>query len=285
MIAKVKSGPSPWRLAVSKLALDRRAMFSLGLLAFLLAAVFAGPLFLAPFDKQVLEDQLSSPSLGHWMGTDHLGRDVLSRVLAGGRLSLAIGLLGTLVSIVIGTFYGCVSGFFHEKLDLAMMRVVDILYSLPYMFLVIILIFQFGKNIYVLFLALGLVQWLTVARIVRGQTLALKKEEFILAARALGVPSFRIILRHIIPNVMGVVIVYATLTVPSVILQEAFLSFLGLNVADCTWGVLIAEGKDYMDSAWWMLVFPGLTLTACLLSMNFLGDSLRDALDPTASIN
>jgi oligopeptide transport system permease protein len=187
-----------------------------------------------------------------------------------------------MVSIVFGTFYGCISGYFNEKLDLAMMRVVDILYSLPYMFLVIILIFQFGKNIYVLFIALGLVQWLTVARIVRGQVLALKNEEFILAARTLGVGQLRIIVRHIIPNVLGVVIVYATLTVPSVILQEAFLSFLGLSVSSCTWGVLIADGKDYMDSAWWVLLFPGLTLTICLLCMNFLGDSLRDALDPTA---
>jgi oligopeptide transport system permease protein len=207
------------------------------------------------------------------------------RVLKGGQLSLAIGFLGTLVSVLIGLFYGCISGFFSEKLDQAMMRVVDILYSLPYMFLVIILIFQFGKNIYVLFVALGLVQWLTVARIVRGQVLALKNEEFILAARTLGVGSFRIILRHVVPNVMGVVIVYATLTVPTVILQEAFLSFLGLNVANCTWGVLISDGNAYMDSAWWLLLFPGLTLTLCLLCMNFLGDSLRDALDPTAKIN
>lgn len=276
---------SPGRLALEKLLRDKRAVASVGALALLTLAVFLGPLFLPDFEKQVLEAQLLPPSAAHWMGTDHLGRDVLARVLKGGQLSLAIGLIGTLISVVVGTVYGCVSGFFHEKLDLAMMRVVDILYSLPYMFLVIILIFQFGRSIYVLFVALGLVQWLTVARIVRGQVLSLKKEEFILAARSLGVGGFRIILRHIIPNVMGVVIVYATLTVPSVILQEAFLSFLGLNVSACTWGVLIADGKDYMDSAWWLLAFPGATLTLCLLCMNFLGDSLRDALDPTARIN
>jgi oligopeptide transport system permease protein len=284
MIARA-APKSPFRLALGKLARDKRAVFSLAVLAFLTLAVFLGPFFLPHFEKQDLDDQLASPTLSHWMGTDHLGRDVLARVLVGGQLSLAIGILGTLVSVFIGTLYGCVSGYFHEKLDLVMMRVVDILYSLPYMFLVIILIFQFGKNIYVLFVALGLVQWLTVARIVRGQVLALKKEEFILASRALGVPGFRIILRHIIPNVMGVVIVYATLTVPTVILQEAFLSFLGLNVSACTWGVLISEGKDYMDSGWWMLLFPGLTLTLCLLCMNFLGDSLRDALDPTSRLN
>ena len=278
-------GPSPGKLALDKLYKDKRAVGSLGVLTLLIVAVFIGPLFLPDFQFQVLEEQLASPSLAHPMGTDHLGRDLLARVLIGGRLSLAIGLMGTLVSVLIGTLYGCISGFFHEKLDLAMMRVVDILYSLPYMFLVIILIFQFGKNIYVLFLALGLVQWLTVARIVRGQVLALKKEEFILAARTLGVGGLTIILRHILPNVMGIVIVYATLTVPSVILQEAFLSFLGLNVSPCTWGILIAEGRDYMDTAWWLILFPGLTLTLCLLCMNFLGDSLRDALDPTAKSN
>ncbi len=279
------AAPSPWTLAWRKLAKDKRAVFALSVLGLLTLAVFLGPLFLQHFEKQVLEEQLAPPSGSHWMGTDHLGRDVLARVLVGGRLSLAIGILGTLVSVLVGTLYGCVSGYFSEKLDLFMMRVVDILYSLPYMFLVIILIFQFGKNIYVLFIALGLVQWLTVARIVRGQVLSLKKEEFILASRTLGVGGLRIILRHIIPNVMGVVIVYATLTVPTVILQEAFLSFLGLNVSACTWGVLISEGKDYMDSAWWMLLFPGMTLTLCLLCMNFLGDSLRDALDPTSRLN
>lgn len=277
--------PSPGRIALGKLAKDKRAVASSLVLLLLALAVFLGPLFLVDAKKQLLDSQLAAPSAAHWMGTDHLGRDVLSRVLKGGQLSLAIGLIGTLISVVIGTLYGCVSGFFGEKLDLAMMRVVDILYSLPYMFLVIILIFQFGKNLYVLFIALGLVQWLTVARIVRGQVLALKREEFILAARTLGVGSFRIILRHVIPNVMGVVIVYATLTVPSVILQEAFLSFLGLAVSDTTWGVLIADGKDYMDSAWWLLLFPGATLTICLLCMNFLGDSLRDALDPTSKLN
>jgi oligopeptide transport system permease protein len=282
---KHHAGQSPWSLAFAKLKSDKRALPSAGILLFLTSAVFIAPLFLGDFEAQVLDNQLAAPSLSHWMGTDHLGRDVLTRVLKGGQLSLAIGFMGTVVSVIIGLFYGCISGFFHEKLDQAMMRIVDILYSLPYMFLVIILIFQFGKNIYVLFLALGLVQWLTVARIVRGQVLALKNEEFILAARALGVGSFRIILRHIIPNVMGIVIVYATLTVPSVILQEAFLSFLGLNVSSCTWGVLISDGNAYMDNAWWLLLFPGLTLTLCLLCMNFLGDSLRDALDPTAKIN
>lgn len=282
----IKNGAgSPWQLVWFKIKSDRRAIPSALILALLTLAVFMGPFFLPNFETQSLDNQLLSPSFTHLMGTDHLGRDVMARVFKGGQLSIAIGFLGTIVSVLIGLFYGCISGYFNEKLDQIMMRIVDILYSLPYMFLVIILIFQFGKNIYVLFLALGLVQWLTVARIVRGQVLSLKNEEFILAAKTMGVSSFKIILKHIFPNVMGVVIVYATLTVPSVILQEAFLSFLGLNVSSCTWGVLISDGNAYMDSAWWLLVFPGLTLTLCLLCLNFLGDSLRDALDPTAKTN
>ena len=282
----IKNGAgSPWQLVLFKIKSDRRAIPSALILALLTLAVFMGPFFLPNFETQSLDNQLLSPSFTHLMGTDHLGRDVMARVFKGGQLSIAIGFLGTIVSVLIGLFYGCISGYFNEKLDQIMMRIVDILYSLPYMFLVIILIFQFGKNIYVLFLALGLVQWLTVARIVRGQVLSLKNEEFILAAKTMGVSSLKIILKHIFPNVMGVVIVYATLTVPSVILQEAFLSFLGLNVSSCTWGVLISDGNAYMDSAWWLLVFPGLTLTLCLLCLNFLGDSLRDALDPTAKTN
>ncbi len=279
-----KKSLSPMGLAFLKLRRDKRALPAIAILALISLAVFFGPYFMPNFETQSLENQLGAPSWKHLMGTDHLGRDVLVRVLKGGQLSMSIGFLGTLVSVLIGLIYGCISGFFNEKLDQVMMRIVDILYSLPYMFLVIILIFQFGKNIYVLFIALGLVQWLTVARIVRGQVLALKNEEFILASRALGSGNFKIIARHIIPNVMGIVIVYATLTVPSVILQESFLSFLGLNVSSCTWGVLISDGNAYMDSAWWLLFFPGLTLTLCLLCMNFLGDSLRDALDPTAKL-
>ncbi len=284
-VHKNSSVGSPTRLALLKLLHDPRAVISMSVLGLIILLVLIGPFFLPDYAKQSLDNQLLSPTFNHPMGTDQLGRDVFARVVKGGRLSLAIGLLGTLVSILVGTLYGCVAGFYNEKLDLFMMRVVDILYSLPYMFLVIILIFQFGKNLLVLFIALGLVQWLTVARIVRGQVLALKNEEFILAAKTLGVGNLRIIGRHIIPNVLGVVIVYATLTVPTVILQEAFLSFLGLNVSDCTWGVLIAEGKEYMDEAWWLIFFPGTVLTLCLLCMNFLGDSLRDALDPTAKIN
>lgn len=262
-------------------ARDWRVRLAGGFLTLMVMAVFLGPSFLPSFEAQDLDLQLLSPSASHWMGTDHLGRDLMARVLKGGQLSLWVGLLGTAVSVVVGTVYGGIAGYFSQKLDQVLMRLVDILYSLPYMFLVIILIFVFGKNLLVLFIALGLVQWLTIARIVRGQVLALKQEEFVLAARALGAPAWRILLRHILPNVMGVVVVYATLTVPSVILQESFLSFLGLNVESCTWGVLISDGKDYMDTAWWMIAFPGAMLTVGLLALNVLGDALRDALDPT----
>jgi len=262
---------------------DWRIWFSLILLSTLALGVVLGPFLLPDFELQSLDDQLLSPTWHHAMGTDHLGRDLFARVLKGGQLSLMIGFLATAVSLVVGTTYGAIAGFFGAKLDGAMMRLVDILYSLPYMFLVIILIFLFGKNVYVLFIALGLVQWLTIARIVRGQVLALKHEEFVLAARALGAPAWKILWRHILPNILGVVLVYATLTVPSVILQESFLSFLGLNVRACTWGVLISEGKEYMDIAWWMPVFPGVVLSMCLLALNFLGDALRDGLDPTTS--
>ncbi len=271
---------SPWRKSLDYVRRDPKANAGVAGLILLVVLALCGPWLAPPFDRQALTEQLLPPSLAHLMGTDHLGRDILARVLYGGRISLLIGLISTTVSTAIGTGYGCVAGFFGRRLDLAMMRLVDILYSLPYMFLVIILIFLLGKNLYALFLALGLVQWLTVARVVRGQVMSLREEEFVSAARVLGVGNFRILIRHILPNVLGIVIVYATLTVPSVILQESFLSFLGLNVQPCTWGVLISEGKEYMDSAWWMLVFPGGALTLCLLCLNLLGDSLRDAFDP-----
>ncbi len=278
-----KKVDSPWSRGLRLLYRDPKAnvgfagLFLLGLLSLI------GPFFTPHYDMQVLSDILLPPSFSHLMGTDHLGRDLLSRVLYGGRLSLMIGFISTLVSMAIGTIYGCISGFFSRHLDMAMMRFVDILYSLPYMFMVIILIFLFGKNLFALFIALGLVQWLTVARVVRGQVLALRNEEFVAAAQVLGVSRLRILFRHIFPNILGIVVIYGTLTVPSVILQEAFLSFLGLNVAPCTWGVLISDGKEYMDTAWWMVVFPGGAITMCLLSLNLLGDSMRDALDPRLS--
>ena len=219
---------------------------------------------------------------GHYFGTDGNGRDLLVRILYGGRLSLTIGIIATLVSVLIGVTYGTISGFFGGKLDITMMRIVEILYAMPYLIFVIILMVIFGRNIYLLFLAIGAVEWLTMARIVRGQTISIKEKEFIEASRSLGQsPSF-IILKHIIPNLAGTIIVYITLMVPSVIILESFLSFLGLGVQEplTSWGVLISEGSRDMETAWWLLIFPGLFMVLTLASLNFIGDGLRDALDP-----
>ena len=215
-------------------------------------------------------------------GTDANGRDLLTRTLVAGRVSLAIGLLATAVAIVIGVIYGAVAGYLGGRVDLVMMRFVDILYSLPFMFFVIILMVVFGRNIILLFVALGAVEWLTMARIVRGQTLSVKRKEFIEAAHAAGVSNWRIVLRHIIPNVLGPVVVYVTLTVPEVIMTESFLSFLGLGVQEpyTSWGVLISEGAGQMESAPWMLIYPASFLAVTLFCFNFIGDGLRDALDP-----
>tara|TARA_B100001996_G_scaffold52428_1_gene37405 strand:- start:521 stop:1420 length:900 start_codon:yes stop_codon:yes gene_type:complete len=219
---------------------------------------------------------------GHYFGTDGNGRDLLVRVLYGGRLSLTIGIIATLVSVLIGVTYGTISGFFGGKLDITMMRIVEILYAMPYLIFVIILMVIFGRNIYLLFLAIGAVEWLTMARIVRGQTISIKEKEFIEASRSLGQSSAFIILKHIIPNLAGTIIVYITLMVPSVIILESFLSFLGLGVQEplTSWGVLISEGSRDMETAWWLLIFPGLFMVLTLASLNFIGDGLRDALDP-----
>ena len=222
------------------------------------------------------------PSAVHWFGTDELGRDTFARTLYGGRISLLVGVVGTLVSLLIGITYGAVSGYMGGKVDEAMMRFVDILYSLPYIFLVILLLVFFSKSLLMLFVALGLVQWLTMARIVRGQVLSLKNQTFVEAARALGAGNRSIILRHIVPNTLGPVVVYTTLTVPAVILQEAFLSFLGLGVQPpaASWGTLVSDGARLLALFPWLVIFPGIALSLTLLCFNFLGDGLRDALDP-----
>lgn len=267
-----------YRLRKNRLAVWGAVFLCLELLLFFLIPFIA----FHGYEVQDLEQTFSSPTLKYWFGTDSLGRDLFSRVLFGGRVSLTVGLLASLVSALVGVVYGSLSGFLGGKIDNAMMRIVDILYALPFIFLVIILMVYFGRNFILLFVALGLTQWLTMARIVRGQVLSLRHKEFIESAKSLGIRQRDIILRHLIPNTLGPVIVYLTLTVPSVILEEAFLSYLGLGIQAplASWGTLIKEGVDVMDLAPWTLFFPAFFLSATLFSLNFLGDGLRDALDP-----
>ena len=278
-------GRSLWQDARRRLLRNHAAVVSMAvLLLILLAAILAPWLGAHPFDE-VAWDQIGMPpdfANQYWFGTDNNGRDLFVRVLYGARVSLAVGFAATLVSLLIGVVYGAAAGYFGGKVDEVMMRLVDILYSLPFMFFVIILMVVFGRNIILLFIALGAVEWLTMARIVRGQTLSVKRKEFIEAAHAAGVSGWRIVFRHIIPNVLGPVVVYVTLTVPEVIMTESFLSFLGLGVQEpyTSWGVLISEGAGQMESAPWMLIFPAIFLAVTLFCFNFIGDGLRDALDP-----
>ena len=283
--SEAKRGASPWRLAVRRLGANRLAVagaWFVGVLALL--AVLAPLIAPYPYDEVVLPDALEPPGATHWLGTDALGRDLLSRLLHGARVSLAVGVVATTVSLVIGVTYGATAGYLGGRTDGVMMRIVDVLYGLPFMFLVILIVMIAGRSIFNLFIALGCVQWLTMSRIVRGQVLSLKEREYVEAARALGVGTPALIFRHIVPNLLGPVVVYATLNVPVVMLQEAFLSFLGLGVQDPmpSWGTLIAEGAKKMEVCPWLMVFPGITFSLTLLSLNFLGDGLRDALDPQA---
>ena len=235
-----------------------------------------------PYAKIDLAYGPRPPSWQHPLGTDELGRDLLTRIMWGARVSLGVGILATLVSLTIGVSYGALAGYLGGRADRLMMRIVDILYGLPFMFFVIILMVLLGRNIFNLFIALGAVQWLTMARIVRGQVLTLKAREFVQGARALGGGALRILALHLVPNAAGPIIVYATLTVPAVMLEEAFLSFLGLGVQPpmASWGSLASEGAAAMEPYPWLILFPGAALTTTLFSLNFLGDGLRDALDP-----
>ncbi|HXP74746.1 MAG TPA: ABC transporter permease subunit [Stellaceae bacterium] len=279
------AGRSLWQDALARLRRNRAAVVSIFVLSFItLLAIFAPYLSPHPFDE-VYWDAIRAPpdfAQAHWFGTDANGRDLFVRTLYGARVSLAVGLAATSVSLVIGVTYGAIAGYFGGRVDSAMMRFVDVMYSLPFLFFVILLMVVFGRHIVLIFVAIGAVEWLTMARIVRGQTLSLKRREFIEAARAGGVSTAKIIRRHIIPNTIGPVIAYSTLTIPQVILTESFLSFLGLGVQEpyTSWGVLVSEGAAEIESAPWMLIFPAIFLAASLFCFNFIGDGLRDAFDP-----
>jgi oligopeptide transport system permease protein len=283
---QLEQGSSLWSDAWHRLQKNRVAIFGASALLLIIAACVLGPL-LSPYgyEEQDLSDTFSPPNLEHWLGTDQLGRDLLVRVMTGGRISITVGLVATFVALTIGVTYGAIAGFFGGRLDTVMMRFVDILYALPFTIFVILLMVFFGRNIFMLFFAIGAVEWLTMARIVRGQIMSIKRMEYIEAARALGLSRRRIIFRHMIPNILGPIIVYTTLTIPAVMLLEAFLSFLGLGVQPpmSSWGVLIKDGAEKMEEFWWLLVFPGALFSITLFSLNFLGDGLRDALDVRAS--
>lgn len=309
-------GTSLWQDAWRRLLKNKLAVFGMIVLAFMLVLVTIGPVIFrlatgitADYVPSQIEEgdlvRSFPPSVRHPMGTDDAGRDLFARVLQGGRISLMVGLISTLVSLLIGVSYGAIAGYFGGRIDNIMMRIVDIIYAIPYILIVIVLLSIFGgpntpdfikslstlvggsgnqglSQIFLLFFALGLVSWLTMARVVRGQILSLKNEEFVLAAKASGVSTFGIIFRHLVPNILGPVIVYATLTVPSVMLTEAFLSFLGMGVQApyASWGSLASDGIKNISIFPWQLIFPGVTMALTLFSLNFLGDGLRDALDP-----
>ncbi len=278
-------GRGLWRDALRRLRGNRAALVSALLLLVLTALVVLGPA-LSPhaYDYADFSSISEPPALGsgHLFGTDAVGRDLFVRTLHGGRVSLLVGLVSTLVSLLIGVSYGATAGYFGGRVDGFMMRLVDILYAMPFMFFVILLMVAFGRNLVLIFIAVGAITWLDMARIVRGQTLSIKQREYVEAARSFGASSFSIIRRHIVPNLLGIVMVYVTLTIPRVILVESFLSFLGLGVQEplTSWGALVNEGTRELESAPWMLVFPAGFLATTLFCFNFIGDGLRDALDP-----
>ena len=294
---KIDKSTSLWSDALRRLCRNRLALFgAVFLLLVVLLSVFAPWLTQYEYFEQDLVLGAIGPCREHWFGTDTLGRDLFTRVSYGGRISLLVGACATSVSLTIGVLWGTISGYFGGHIDRVMMRIVDIMYALPFTIFVILLMVCFDDvevrwidpqlfTLLLLFMAIGAVEWLTMSRIVRGQVLTLKQQAFIEAAVTLGLSRRRIILRHLVPNVLGPIIVYTTLTIPSVMLLEAFLSFLGLGVQPpmSSWGLLINEGADAMEEYPWMLIFPGLFLSAALFALNFLGDGLRDALDPKSA--
>jgi len=276
-------GRSLWEDARIRFMRNKAAMVSLGLLTVMVLAVIFLPMFAEfTYDDTDWYALHQAPSSEHLFGTDSLGRDLYVRTLVGGRISLMVGVLGALVAVIIGTIYGATSGYIGGKTDRIMMRIIEILTAVPFMFLVIVLVTFLGRNIALIFIAIGAIAWLDMARIVRGQTLSLRGKEFIEAAHVSGVSNWKIITRHIIPNVLGIVVVYSSLLIPSMILTEAFLSFLGLGVQEpmTSWGALLQEGAQTMEVAIWQLLFPASFMLLTLFCFNYIGDGLRDALDP-----
>ncbi len=280
-------GESPGALAFARLSRNKLAMLGIVLVVLVTLACFALPPLLG-LDGDSTHPALRNqpPSSAHWFGTDTLGRDYAARVLLGGRTSLMVGFAATLTCVLVGVLYGAFAGYYGGRVDEVMMRLVDFFYGIPYMFLVILIMLMFSESArgqaLPVFLALGLVQWLTMARVIRGQVLTLREREFVLAARLLGASDFRIVVRHLLPNIVAVITVYATLTVPAVIILESFLSFLGLGLK-LSWGQLVAEAVGVVnpiESYWWLLAFPSGFLAATLFSLNYIGDGLRDAVDP-----
>ena len=282
----VEKGSSLWHDAWLRLRKNKLALFGGSVLLFMVVVALLTP-WIAPYsyEAQNLDLGASPPSVAHWLGTDIFGRDVLTQIMYGGRISLAVGFIATAVALLIGVTWGAVAGYIGGRLDAVMMRLVDILYALPFMIFIVLLMVVFGRNILLLFLAIGAVEWLTMARIMRSQVQSLRQQEFVEAAVSVGLSPAAIIRKHVVPNALGPVIVYTTLTIPSVMLLEAFLSFLGLGIQPpaTSWGLLISYGAETMEEYPWLLIFPGCALTLTLFSLNFLGDGLRDALDVRGS--
>lgn len=278
-------GHSPWYAARLRFMRNRAAVVSLLLLSLITLACIVGPMLLPnAFDSTDWDAMSQTPTFKnmHWFGTDESGRDLLVRCLIGGRISLMVGLMATLTSVSLGIAWGATAGFLGGKVDAVMMRVVDMMYAVPYLLIAILMVTLLGRAFYLVVITITVFSWMDMARVVRGQTLSLRSKEFVEAARAIGVPTRRIIFQHIVPNLLGIVVIYTTVTVPSVILTESVLSFLGLGIQEpmTSWGVLIHDGTQVMEISPWILIFPSLMLSAALYCFNYIGDGLRDALDP-----
>jgi oligopeptide transport system permease protein len=284
----MSNNSSLWSDAIYRLSRNKAAMLGAFILFILIISATLAP-FIAPYSYSFQDLNLgaSPPSADHLLGTDVLGRDLLSRILFGARISLLVGFVATGVALVIGVSWGIIAGYAGGRVDSIMMRIVDVLYGLPFIIFIILLMVIFGRNLWLLFGAIGAVEWLTMARIVRGQVIGLKNQEFVMAAKAMGVSNFSMFRKHLLPNILGPIAVYTTLTIPQVMLLEGFLSFLGLGIQPpmSSWGTLIKDGVESMEEYSWLLIYPGLTFTITLFALNFFGDGLRDALDPKTTDN